>query len=143
MGLLFWKKKKEKSVCNSTPASEPETMTRKEMFDELMEASNGMGFFDYIHMSQVQYEEAKKYAKELGITCKVERKSQLMVSISESKFKDLSDDLANMKTFAIIFFDNKEQLKKFANYIDSMETPDYTKKSRILSCMLNGEKITL
>ena len=70
-----------KSVQNAVPI--------KEYLGELIESSNGMGLVDFKDLTPEHITKIKEFAKEIGVTYRIDRKNELIAAMSGTKFENL------------------------------------------------------
>lgn len=134
---LFGSKKKEQKMKEKATESTRQTIPMKDCIRESVVSANGMGLVDFNGVTVEQDTKIREYAEELGIIYRVDRKNHLMDAISGTKFVKLSEQIANNTRFAVIYFDNMNQLQDFTNFIDSMNIANSTRESRVFAYMLN------
>ena len=138
---LFWKKNKNEKneQAVKTPASQ--TISLSDDIRNYMDNSNGLALIDYKGMTPEEDEKVKAFAKQIGVTYRIDRKKDVMTALTGSKFERMKADLEDVILFKMLFFDNEEQVKQFSDYINSSEITPAAKGNRMIVGMLNGRYV--
>lgn len=138
---LFWKKNKNEK--NEQPVKTPaaQTVSLSDNIRNYMDSSNGLALIDYKGMTPEEDEKVKAFAKQIGVTYRIDRKKDVMTALTGSKFERMKADLEDVMLFKMLFFDNVEQIKQFSDYINSSEITPSANGNRMIVGMLDGEYI--
>lgn len=138
---LFWKKNKNEKNEQAIKTPAAQTISLSDDIRSCMDNSNGLALIDFKGMTPEEDEKVKAFAKQIGVTYRIDRNKDVMTALTGSKFERMKADLEDVILYKMLFFDNEEQVKQFSDYINSSEITPSSKGNRMIVGMLDGRYI--